>query len=105
VDEVVEQVSIPGDDAFSPGRGIVGAEDGGHIRMLFEKVDHATYRPGRNDNIGVHKKEDLATCMPGSIVPRSRRPRVFGEPKDAHAHLGGDGRGVISGCVIYGENF
>ena len=90
-------------DARSARPRIVGTEDRGYLRMVFEHADDALNAPGRHDHVGIDKEKERALRLLCPAVARRRRPCLLWKAHHTHAHLGGDGRSIIRRRIVHHE--
>ena len=106
---VVKQVLVLGEEVALTGLIVVGADQGVELRVRGKTVPHELQRFGRDQDIGVDKKENVPLCFTSGSIPRDGGPLVGREADDPAVEGGGHlrrviGRGVIDhDAVVFGK--
>ena len=101
---VVQEIAVLGEKIGGSGTVVVGANQGGQIRVFGKAAAHLGNGVGIYHYIGVQKEQQIAAGLPGSLVAGPGRTRKTGQFHDLDSGLAGD-LGAVQVVVGDDDNF
>jgi len=95
MNEMMQEIPVLRKEVGLAGLIVVGADNGVYFRFLIKAVNHSLYGVGRDANIGIEGKQDVAVCFGYCPVPRSRGTCVHCAANDPDLAVFGDRRRVV----------
>src|SRR5215467_10379622 len=103
--EVVQQVSILGNQPGSLWSCIVGTKNRGQVGLLLEGSFNSAKRCSCEDYVRIHEEQDITLSVAGAVVSRGGRTGIGEKFENANPHRRRSKGRSICGSIIDDNNF